>query len=228
MQCSKTWFESKGIKAVIFDFDGTLYDNSKLAAALIKARPLSSLRMLADRRARKALKGSYFENEEGFLQEYAKIAASKCFCRPSVFLSWYQKKYMPLMVEVMKKKCRARADVNQILTELKNLGIKRAVLSDYPLVKERMSAIGLSDASLDFIRASQELGGLKPAATLFEKVAGELGVQAGQVLVVGDRDDTDGQGARNAGMFYHIINRESQATSFFQYLPFAASDDERF
>ena len=39
MQCSKTWLENKGISAVIFDFDGTLYDNSKVAKYLMVDDP---------------------------------------------------------------------------------------------------------------------------------------------------------------------------------------------
>ena len=90
-----------------------------------------------------------------------------------------------------------------------------------------MAALNISDENVDLIKGSQELGGLKPAAALFEKVAQALGVEPQYTLVIGDRDDTDGQGARNAGMQYHIIDREFQATCFVQYLPFAASDDER-
>ena len=240
MQCSKTWLENKGISAVIFDFDGTLYDNSKVAKYLIKAKPLSSFRMLADRKARKALKGSYFETEEAFLFEYSKVASKKCLlpCRAKAFLAWYQNTYMPLMTKVLHDKCRAGAgagngadssgasEVNTVFAELHSLNIKTAILSDYPFVKERMAALGISDENVDLIKASQELGGLKPAAALFEKVAWQLGVEASHILVIGDRDDTDGQGARNAGMQYHIINREFPATCFSQYLPFAASDGE--
>ena len=217
MQCSKTWFESKGIKAVIFDFDGTLYDNSKVAKNLIKAKPLSMFRMLADRKARKALKGAYFETEEAFLLEYSKAVDRK----------WYENTYMPLMTKVLHDTCKARGGVNELFAELRALGIKIAILSDYPLVKERMAALNISDENVDLIKGSQELGGLKPAAALFEKVAQALGVEPQYTLVIGDRDDTDGQGARNAGMQYHIIDREFQATCFVQYLPFAASDDER-
>lgn len=236
MQCSKTWLENKGISAVIFDFDGTLYDNSKVAKYLIKAKPLYMFRMLADRKARKTLKGAYYETEEAFLREYSKTASKKCLfhCSAKSFLDWYQNTYMPLMTKVLHDNCRTGTgsdgngafEVNKVFAELQALNIKTAILSDYPFVKERMAALGISEENLDLIKASQELGGLKPAAALFEKVAGQLGVEAGRVLVVGDRDDTDGQGARNAGMQYHIINREFPATCFAQYLPFSASDGE--
>ena len=36
-------------------------------------------------------------------------------------------------------------------------------------------------------------------------IARELGVAPGRVLVIGDRDDTDGEGARRSGMPFSLV-----------------------
>ena len=85
MQCLKNWLENKEIAAVIFDFDGTLYDNTGIALKLIKARPFDMFKMNAERQARKLLKGAYFESEEKFLDQFFSVAAAKAKCSKEKF-----------------------------------------------------------------------------------------------------------------------------------------------
>lgn len=207
MQCLKNWLENNEISAVIFDFDGTLYDNSKIAIKLITSRPRDMFKMNAERQARKILKGSYFESEEKFLDEFFSIAARKRKFTKEKFSSWYTKVYLPCMVNVLHKKFSAHPRVSELFAAIKSRGIKLALLSDYSFIAERMQAISLSTENVDIMKSSQELGGLKPAPELFFKLAEQLQVAPEKILVVGDRDDTDGQGARNASMKFVQIRK---------------------
>ncbi len=209
MQCLKNWLENKEIAAVIFDFDGTLYDNTGIALKLVKARPFDMFKMNAERQARKLLKGTYFESEEKFLDQFFSVAAAKAKCSKEKFAAWYQGVYLPLMAKVLHQKFPARKNVDGLFETIKSKGIKLAILSDYSFVAQRMQAISISSENADIMKSSQELGGLKPAPQLFLKLADQLKITPEKILVVGDRDDTDGQGARNSGMKFVQIRKVS-------------------
>ncbi|GMO14258.1 MAG: hypothetical protein Ta2A_24720 [Treponemataceae bacterium] len=102
---------------------------------------------------------------------------------------------------------RARPEAAALLTALQTARIPVAVYSDYEHVAEKMAAIRLQPKdygiSPDHLYGPEHFGALKPAARPFRLIAEALGVPAekvGKIIVVGDRDDTDGEGARNAGM----------------------------
>ena len=60
--------QNKG--AVIFDFDGTLYNKKNLALKLILSSPFQMLRMKAERTARKHFKGKYFGSGDEFFRAF--------------------------------------------------------------------------------------------------------------------------------------------------------------
>jgi FMN phosphatase YigB (HAD superfamily) len=94
-----------------------------------------------------------------------------------------------------------------------------AVYSDYPLVKERLDAIGLSvphDCEVRFpkVYCPDDFGAQKPAPAPFLRIAKDLGCEPNAVLVAGDRDDTDGKGAEAAGMRYFSVKNDSEWKTF--------------
>ena len=53
---------------------------------------------------------------------------------------------------------------------------------------------------------SKRLGGLKPCKESFEKICRALDLHPEECLMVGDREDTDGDGAKSVGMaFEHVV-----------------------
>ena len=84
------------------------------------------------------------------------------------------------------------------------------VLSDYGHTQEKLQALGIDSALFDWVVSAPELGGLKPAPQLMESVVARMGVLPHQCLVIGDRDDTDGQLARSVGATYWRCNSEDQ------------------
>ena len=63
----------------------------------------------------------------------------------------------------------------------------------------KLGALGLGSA-FDAVLISGELDVAKPHHVIFRRACRALGVSPAQAVHVGDRLDTDAEGARNAGM----------------------------
>ncbi|MBE6354970.1 HAD family hydrolase [Treponema sp.] len=193
----------KNIKAVIFDFDGTLYDHKGAVRKLLKELKFShKLLAGAERKVRSRLKGIYTGDrqsfDERFFYEFSRIVKKS----PRDLQDWYDSVYLEAMITSLKKNFKARANVNSLLTFLKEQKIKTAVYSDYSKTKERMEALNINTAAVTGIFNAEDLGGLKPAVQLLYKITEELKVKPEETLFIGDRSDTDGKGALAAGMNY--------------------------
>jgi FMN phosphatase YigB (HAD superfamily) len=81
-----------------------------------------------------------------------------------------------------------------------------ALYSDYPLLRERMEALGLRPGSALRLYGPESFGAQKPSRRPFISIARDMGVNAGNILVIGDREDTDGAGAMNAGMSFFRLD----------------------
>lgn len=191
-------------KAAIFDLDGTLYDKSDLARRLIVSQlRRGRLRMLKrEREVRKLLRGKHFKTEDAFYDVFFTQ-----FDRPELARRWYFEEYMPDMVAILRKHYRIASWVESTMLELRSNGCKIAVFSDYGFVCEKLKAIGYNLDWADYLFDAPELGGLKPSKKSFEKICEEMNVKPSECLMIGDRDDTDGAGARSVGMaFVHVKN----------------------
>lgn len=191
-------------KAVIFDFDGTLYDNTGISKAMILSHPFRFFYMKAERDARRRLKGRDFETPENFKKEFYAMAAKSVPCGQKSFAYWYEERYLKRMEKALKKKTFAvRPKIFETFSALAAAGKKIALYSDYNDIPRRALACGMSQAALDLCQgfySSETFGCLKPAPRGFLQIAAYLGARPKDCLVVGDRDDTDGFGARLCGM----------------------------
>lgn len=191
-------------KTAIFDLDGTLYNKSGLAMRLV----LSQLRkgrlgmLKREREVRRELRGRHFASEDDFYNNFFAR-----FAKPEFARRWYFEDYMPDMVAILRKHYRVAGWVASCMAELRAAGCKTAVFSDYGFVHEKLEAIGFDLSWADFLFEAPALGGLKPCPESFEKIYQEMGVQPADCLMIGDREDTDGAGARSVGMaFVHVKN----------------------
>lgn len=85
-------------------------------------------------------------------------------------------------------------------------GGKTALVSDYP-ASSKLRALGALDL-FDTVVANGEPGGptaLKPSPNGYLEAAHRLDVVPDRCLVLGDRDDADGEAARRAGMGFRRI-----------------------
>ena len=191
-------------KAAIFDLDGTLYNKSGLAMRLV----LSQLRkgrlgmLKREREVRKELRGRHFVCEDDFYNNFFAR-----FAKPEFARRWYFENYMPDMVAILRKHYRIAGWVASCMAELRAAGCKTAVFSDYGFVREKLEAVGFDLSWADFLFEAPALGGLKPCPESFEKICQIMDVQPADCLMIGDREDTDGAGARSVGMaFAHVKN----------------------
>ena len=212
----------KNFKAVIFDFDGTLYDNTSLAKAMILSNPFRFFIMKAERDTRRIFKGRDFETPEKFKEEFFEATSAKANCNPKNFSYWYEERYLRRMAKVLRKKqFAARPMIKEVFAALAERGIKIALYSDYNDIQARALACGISQEALDLcqgIYSSESFGCLKPAPRGFLKIAADLGTRPKDCLVVGDRDDTDGFGARLTQMkFVQIKTRRPKEVLSFNH-----------
>ena len=191
------------VKAVIFDLDGTLYNFKWLPLRLILALPKDIFRIKADRDVRKKLKGLDFGTPEAYIEEYSKKMSKLLNLPKQEVVNWYTKKYMETMCILLKKYYSCRPKLAEVFSELHKKGIKIAVFSDYQRVKQRIRALDFSDEMIEQISgiySAEDFGSQKPAIRPFLEIAEQLKVKPENCLVIGDRDDTDGDGARNTNM----------------------------
>jgi FMN phosphatase YigB (HAD superfamily) len=193
--------------------DGTLFDSKHIARRLILNRPLDALLMGTERRVRKSFAGRVFDSAESYYRAFF-LEFSKQTCSSALRVRrWYFETYMPLMIRVLKKHYHPRPLAAELFTALgsgKNRWGRKvpfAVYSDYPMTGERLNALDLVPGGK--LYGPEDLGAQNPAAAPFLRIAADLGSPPGDTLVAGDRDDTDGAGARAAGMMFFKVDAGS-------------------
>jgi len=103
----------------------------------------------------------------------------------------------------------ARAKRQALLDALQTYragGGRTALVSDYP-ASGKLRALGALQ-HFDLVVSSGEEGGpskLKPHPEGYLSAASRLGIEPARCLVIGDRDDADGEAARAAGMGLCLI-----------------------
>ena len=191
-------------KLVVFDLDGTLYDKRGLSLRMVLHAPWDVVKMRAERQTRAYMKGLWL-GAENFAQTYNEQLAQRMECSPLQAKEWYEQRYMPLMVKLIGQYQPLGDWVLPFVQDCQQQGIKMVVLSDYGFAKEKLQALGLEPSLFDWVLSAPELGGLKPAAELMHHVAERMGVAVEDCLVIGDREDTDGEMARRSGAQFRKV-----------------------
>lgn len=183
-------------KLIVFDLDGTLYNKRGLSLRMVLHAPQDIRKMQAERATRASMKGMWLRDEKHFHDTYFQRMAARMHCSATAAEQWYNNRYMPLMVKIIGKYQPLNEWVLPFIHDCQHTGIKLVLLSDYGFAKEKLQAIGLSPTLFDWVISAPELGGLKPAPELMRIITERMGVAPQECLVIGDRDDTDGEMAR--------------------------------
>lgn len=188
---------TRNTKLIVFDLDGTLYNKRGLSLRMVLHAPLDIRKMQAERATRASMKGMWLRDEKHFHDTYFQRLAARMHCSATAAEQWYNQRYMPLMVKMIGKYQPLNEWVLPFIHDCQHTGILLVLLSDYGFAKEKLQALGLSPTLFDWVISAPELGGLKPAPELMRIITERMGVAPQDCLVIGDRDDTDGEMARS-------------------------------
>lgn len=195
----------KSVRAVVFDFDGTLYDKRGMALKVV-LKNIGRLSMLkATRKTCTSFRGKDFGEEERLFSELFESIARKASVTAEEARDWYYENYLGAMTSILQKRYRVRPKAGEIISELRKKGIAVILYSDYGMCRERVEAIGLNASDFDGLYSSSEFGGLKPCEKPFLKMLSENGLSAQEVLLVGDSDECDRECAKRSGARFFSV-----------------------
>ncbi|MFK4873559.1 HAD family hydrolase [Novosphingobium sp. ZW T3_23] len=206
------------VRLVVFDLDGTLYDQPPLRRAMalelvrhsLRRRSLRTAEILrAYRRIREMLgtvQGDDFTNEQ-FSLTARRRGCSEGEVRALVE-EWIERR--PL-VHLPRYKAQG---IDDLFSALRATGRRIAVWSDYP-VQAKLAALGLK-ADHVICSGDRAVGRLKPHPAGLEALLEQAGVTAEETLVIGDRADRDAAGAAAIGVPSLIRNSQGIGKTTFR------------
>jgi FMN phosphatase YigB (HAD superfamily) len=199
------------IRAVTFDLDGTLYDDARARPRLLWSTFPRWRTLRVGRRVREELRGRDFADGSAFLHEEARICAERLE-RPVDEVRAQLRELFDVRLTRVLRAVGPRPGTRALLDELVARGIALGVVSDRGAVREKLAALGLHDVPWSALVSADDVGVLKPSPALFVSAARSLGVPPAELLHIGDRDDTDGAGARAAGCSAAILGTPALPT----------------
>lgn len=210
------------ITTVVFDVDGTLYDQRRLRLSMVRQLAFycaahawsarGTLRAIrAFRNAQEFLRRSGTEPAFGGslanaqLEHASRESGIAVDVMRRITDDWMFRRPLPLL-----SKC-ADAALSSLLADLRAKGVRLGVYSDYP-VEGKLAAMNILTA-FDVVVSSYdgEVGRFKPSPRGFEVCLARLGASPQSAMYVGDRPEIDGEGAIAAGMRAVILNSRSSS-----------------
>lgn len=194
-----------GVKTVVFDLDGTLYNKRGLAQQLMTRLWWCLPLLAAERLARRNMHYMQFASEEEFFEAFFATMSRGHWWGPMVAATWYCDIYLPMMVRLIKRHHPLRPEALALIEEAQEQGLQMAVFSDYGCVVDKLEALGLDPKIFDVTVAAPSFGALKPAEQCTRRLLELLNAAPETTLFVGDRDDKDGAAARAVGAKFLLI-----------------------
>lgn len=194
-----------GIKTVVFDLDGTLYDKRGLATRMVSRLWWCLPLLAAERFARRNAHYVQFASEEEFFGWFFATMARGHWWGPAIARRWYQYVYLPTMVRLIRKYQPVRPEVVSLMEECKACGLQMVIYSDYGSVLEKLEALGIDPQPFALMVAAPQLGALKPSEPCARRVLEMVQAQPETTLFVGDREEKDGLSAKNVGAHFWLV-----------------------
>ena len=198
------------IDAIVLDVDGTLYRQGpvrrqmalRLAAACVTQPLRTRLAVRAVRAFRdnlETIRTRLPENADHPAQQLQRTAEQTGMSEEliqSLIEEWMFKRPLALIGGYPRK------GLHKFLGRALQCGIRLGVFSEYPS-EDKLQCLGVRDPfSVVVSSYDPEVRRFKPNPAGFLYAARQLGSRPETTLVIGDRDDADGAGARAAGMRY--------------------------
>ncbi len=195
-------------QAWLLDLDGTLYRpfGVKLLMGFeLLASPRAIPLLRTFRKEHEKLREQAFESDDlsPFEEQVARTASLLSISPDRVRAT-----VLRFMVDAPGRWIRLfrRKELLEEISDYRASGGKTALVSDYP-ARAKLQALG-AESLFDIVVANGEDGGpnaLKPSPAGYLSAARRLGVPPERCLVIGDREDADGQAARRAGMAFRLV-----------------------
>ena len=202
------------IQGIIFDLDGTLYKMRWFIKPLLSIKVFPHcLRLPRFLKIREKFAGLDLLTRENLFEAICKEIALKENITSKEINSWIMESFYPGFVDVMKFQRSGRPGVNTFLCNLKNAGLQLGVLSDYDFVVPRLKNLKIDSTHFSVTTSCEASGALKPSPRPFLQIAQLWNILPENILVIGDRNDTDGVAAQNAGMPFLRICESNQGKS---------------
>ncbi len=209
---------SSPIEAIIFDVDGTLYDQRRLRWRMFWIlltyyilRPWRIGELLVLRKFRLLRESNYRLKPENLeLAQYQWCADATGVTVDEVkriVHKWIYQQPLHYLAPCL------YPGVAEFISELQDAGIKVACFSDYP-AQDKLSAMGLP-ALPCFAATDMAINCLKPEPDGLMIIGKTLNVPLSRCLLIGDRDDRDGECARRAGVKYLLLSSDKLADNCF-------------
>lgn len=194
-------------EAWLVDLDGTLYRPTPVKVAMAAELAVSGWGVVGTlrhfRQAHEHLRATGHDGEDPFraqLEHTAHALEMELEAVHAAVVEWMHERPAKWI-----RRFR-RAALLEEIHQYRKLGGRTALVSDYP-ARRKLEAAGLVEL-FDTVVASGEPGGprrLKPHPDGYLIAAETLGVTPERCLVIGDREDADGDAARAARMaFRHV------------------------
>ena len=194
-----------GVKTVVLDLDGTLYDKRGLAGRVVSRLWWCLPLLAAERLARRDAHYVQFASEEEFFGAFFATMARGHWWSAGIAAQWYNHVYMPTMIAMIRKYHHPRPEVMALVDECRERGLQMAIYSDYGAVVEKLEALGIDPSLFELKISAPELGALKPSEPCARRVMEMLQADPKTTLFVGDRDEKDGVSARSVGARFLLI-----------------------
>lgn len=195
-------------RAVLFDLDGTLYDQAPLRRAMLlelarglAVRPFTAPRTMRRlkvfREAREELR-DLGDSSPSLEEAQYRLPAERLGDDPAGVRAtvdhWMHERPLRHIARA------GWSDLRSTLQTLRERGLDLGVFSDYP-PDDKLAALGVADLFDVTVAATDDgVNAFKPHPRGFQVGASRLGVEPGDVVYVGDRVDVDVVGAAAAGM----------------------------
>lgn len=203
----------RNIRGIIFDLDGTLYQMRWYMRPFLASKLVPHLfRLPHFLKERKRFAGVQMGSRENLLNSIALAVSKKEKCSPEEIYNWILKSFYPAFISIMPFLKNSRPGIEETMTSLRKGGLKLGVLSDYDHVSKRLEHLQIDPSLFDITSSSEASGALKPCTQPFLDIADQWNIGPEKILVIGDRDDTDGQAARDAGMQFIQITDSAKKT----------------
>lgn len=203
----------KCVRALIFDVDGTLYNQRALRKAMWRSllfagcaqpwKQLQAIRFLkAYREAQEHMREKPPAGADLSEQQIALACRRANVSRTDAaehLGRWFEKEPLKHLAGL------TDASMQQFIQEVKARGVTLGVFSDYP-PSEKLRVLGLSGLfDVVLCASSPEVGRLKPDPRGLEVSLKRLGASADSALYIGDRMDVDAPCAHAAGVHAVIL-----------------------